>query len=223
MIRSAGEDSYVNSSRTHATTPMHPFPYLETALLFPWLTNNSSPFSTSEGRITAVVVCPSPSHASLTSKLGKPPMSLAGSDARPSVNRRLETSTGADHEPPQPRFPRALAERRALFEWTPFTGSSPRVSGPPPPPPVSGLYCSPHHHRGAEKSNPPEGERRTREGVMRLNGEISYVRDEEENENDSVALISLPPPPLQKLVVGYALTSKKVNSFLQPKLEGLAK
>ncbi|KAJ8494152.1 hypothetical protein OPV22_015873 [Ensete ventricosum] len=58
---------------------------------------------------------------------------------------------------------------------------------------------------------------------MRLNGEISYVRDEEENENDSVALISLPPPPLQKLVVGYALTSKKVNSFLQPKLEGLAK
>ncbi|XP_065000721.1 inositol-tetrakisphosphate 1-kinase 4-like isoform X1 [Musa acuminata AAA Group] len=61
---------------------------------------------------------------------------------------------------------------------------------------------------------------------MRLNGEISYLRNEEENENDSVALISLPPPPpptLEKLVVGYALTSKKVKSFLQPKLEGLAK
>ncbi|CAL9048011.1 unnamed protein product [Musa banksii] len=61
---------------------------------------------------------------------------------------------------------------------------------------------------------------------MRLNGEIPYLRNEEENENDSVALISLPPPPpptLEKLVVGYALTSKKVKSFLQPKLEGLAK
>ncbi|CAL9173265.1 unnamed protein product [Musa hybrid cultivar] len=61
---------------------------------------------------------------------------------------------------------------------------------------------------------------------MRLNGEISYLRNEEENESDSVALISLPPPPpptLEKLVVGYALTSKKVKSFLQPKLEGLAK
>ncbi|XP_008785699.1 inositol-tetrakisphosphate 1-kinase 1-like isoform X2 [Phoenix dactylifera] len=54
---------------------------------------------------------------------------------------------------------------------------------------------------------------------MRLNGEISY-RNEEENEMGSV----LPPPlPQLKLVVGYALTSKKVKSFLQPKLEGLAR
>ncbi|KAG1341856.1 putative Inositol-tetrakisphosphate 1-kinase 2 [Cocos nucifera] len=56
---------------------------------------------------------------------------------------------------------------------------------------------------------------------MRLNGEISYRNDEEkENEMGSVLL---PPLPQQKLVVGYALTSKKVKSFLQPKLEGLAR
>eukprot|EP01018_Ginkgo_biloba_P002179 Gb_25244 [translate_table: standard] len=30
-------------------------------------------------------------------------------------------------------------------------------------------------------------------------------------------------PPQQKLVVGYALTAKKIKSFLQPKLEGLAR
>ncbi|XP_073105149.1 inositol-tetrakisphosphate 1-kinase 1 isoform X3 [Elaeis guineensis] len=55
---------------------------------------------------------------------------------------------------------------------------------------------------------------------MRLNGEISYRNEEEEKEMCSF----LPPPlPKQKLVVGYALTSKKVKSFLQPKLEGLAR
>ncbi|XP_039137311.1 inositol-tetrakisphosphate 1-kinase 3-like isoform X1 [Dioscorea cayenensis subsp. rotundata] len=52
---------------------------------------------------------------------------------------------------------------------------------------------------------------------MRLNGEISCW-NEEQRENESGALVS---PP--KLVVGYALTSKKVKSFLQPKLEGLAR
>ncbi|KAJ0981878.1 hypothetical protein J5N97_010133 [Dioscorea zingiberensis] len=52
---------------------------------------------------------------------------------------------------------------------------------------------------------------------MRLNGEIS-CRNEELRENESGLLV---PPP--KLVVGYALTSKKVKSFLQPKLEGLAR
>lgn len=54
-------------------------------------------------------------------------------------------------------------------------------------------------------------------GKMRFNGEIAY-RSEEEKENER--------GPLQqqhKLVVGYALTSKKVKSFLQPKLEGLAR
>lgn len=62
---------------------------------------------------------------------------------------------------------------------------------------------------------------------MRLNGEISHLRNEEleeEEAEEKVPLTSLsPPPPLQKLVVGYALTSKKVKSFLQPTLEGLAR
>lgn len=31
------------------------------------------------------------------------------------------------------------------------------------------------------------------------------------------------PPPTKVVVVGYALTSKKTKSFLQPKLEGLAR
>lgn len=62
---------------------------------------------------------------------------------------------------------------------------------------------------------------------MRLNGEISNLRNEgveEEEVEERVPLTSLsPPPPSHKLVVGYALTSKKVKSFLQPKLEGLAR
>ncbi|XP_042409791.1 inositol-tetrakisphosphate 1-kinase 1-like isoform X1 [Zingiber officinale] len=62
---------------------------------------------------------------------------------------------------------------------------------------------------------------------MRLNGEISHLRNEEVEEEEAeerVPLMSLsPPPPSHKLVVGYALTSKKVKSFLQPKLEGLAR
>lgn len=31
------------------------------------------------------------------------------------------------------------------------------------------------------------------------------------------------PQPMKVVVVGYALTSKKTKSFLQPKLEGLAR
>ncbi|KAG6520515.1 hypothetical protein ZIOFF_017572 [Zingiber officinale] len=61
---------------------------------------------------------------------------------------------------------------------------------------------------------------------MRLNGEVSCIRHEEEEEEEAeerVPLTLLAPPPSQKLVVGYALTSKKVKSFLQPKLEGLAR
>lgn len=53
--------------------------------------------------------------------------------------------------------------------------------------------------------------------LMRFSGEISY-RNEEERESERASLV---PPP--DLVVGYALTSKKVKSFLQPKLEGLAR
>lgn len=63
--------------------------------------------------------------------------------------------------------------------------------------------------------------------LMRLNGEITHLLNEEveeEEAEETVPVTSLsPPPPLQKLVVGYALTSKKVKSFLQPKLEGLAR
>ncbi|RRT51372.1 hypothetical protein B296_00029429 [Ensete ventricosum] len=58
---------------------------------------------------------------------------------------------------------------------------------------------------------------------MRLIGEISYLRNEEDKENEGVPPMSLPPPPQQTLVVGFALTSKKVKSFFQPKLEALAR
>ena len=49
---------------------------------------------------------------------------------------------------------------------------------------------------------------------MRLNGEIHGENGEDEEEQ------SYHP---QKLVVGYALTSKKKKSFLQPKLLALAR
>ncbi|XP_031480433.1 inositol-tetrakisphosphate 1-kinase 3-like isoform X2 [Nymphaea colorata] len=51
----------------------------------------------------------------------------------------------------------------------------------------------------------------------------------EKEENSGGALYSLTVnsvpslPPQQKLVVGYALTSKKIKSFLRPTLEGLAR
>jgi inositol-1,3,4-trisphosphate 5/6-kinase/inositol-tetrakisphosphate 1-kinase len=35
--------------------------------------------------------------------------------------------------------------------------------------------------------------------------------------------VSSAPAPARELVVGYALTSKKAKSFLQPKLRGLAR
>lgn len=70
---------------------------------------------------------------------------------------------------------------------------------------------------------------------MRLNGEIEIpcyddeVEDEtndrdedEEEELGSVVSAEFSQPPT-KLVVGYALTSKKKKSFLQPKLIGLAR
>lgn len=53
---------------------------------------------------------------------------------------------------------------------------------------------------------------------MRLNGEISH-KEEEDDEEKTGSANSLP----QKLVVGYALTSKKKSSFLQPKFESLAR
>lgn len=53
---------------------------------------------------------------------------------------------------------------------------------------------------------------------MRLNGEISHKEDEEDEEEKQSGVLQP-----ERLVVGYALTSKKKKSFLQPKLEILAR
>ncbi|KAL2529370.1 Inositol-tetrakisphosphate 1-kinase 3 [Forsythia ovata] len=78
---------------------------------------------------------------------------------------------------------------------------------------------------------------------MRMRGEIAYVKEKEEEEEEeqerneeenkmlaavqrkytSVVGGRFPPSPMKVVVVGYALTSKKTKSFLQPKLEGLAR
>lgn len=64
---------------------------------------------------------------------------------------------------------------------------------------------------------------------MRLNGEIPVKKEEDEDgeEQKGREVITLRGGvgfhPPQKLVVGYALTSKKKKSFLQPKLLGLAR
>ncbi|GFY85941.1 inositol 1,3,4-trisphosphate 5/6-kinase family protein [Actinidia rufa] len=59
---------------------------------------------------------------------------------------------------------------------------------------------------------------------MRLKEETEY--EEEKREESMVAQkysIGGFPQPTKAVVVGYALTSKKTKSFLQPKLEGLAR
>lgn len=53
---------------------------------------------------------------------------------------------------------------------------------------------------------------------MRLNGEISHKEEEEDEEEKESGVLQS-----GRLVVGYALTSKKKKSFLQPKLEILAR
>lgn len=79
---------------------------------------------------------------------------------------------------------------------------------------------------------------------MRMGGEIAYCKEEKEEKEAikdreleeekmvaqmrySAAAIgggfSPPPSTMKVVVVGYALTSKKIKSFLQPKLEGLAR
>lgn len=64
---------------------------------------------------------------------------------------------------------------------------------------------------------------------MRLNGEISSGREEEEEDMDgemnalNYSIGGVGFPQSQRLIVGYALTSKKKKSFLQPKLVGLAR
>ncbi|KAL9225671.1 hypothetical protein vseg_001565 [Gypsophila vaccaria] len=63
--------------------------------------------------------------------------------------------------------------------------------------------------------------------MMRLieDGDIRHVKlenDEELNESNEICK-GFPVQMQMKLVVGYALTSKKTKSFLQPKFEGLAR
>nr|GFC88665.1 inositol-tetrakisphosphate 1-kinase 3-like isoform X1 [Tanacetum cinerariifolium] len=55
---------------------------------------------------------------------------------------------------------------------------------------------------------------------MRLMHEIEEEEDNEiQIESSSGSIVEL---GMKGVVVGYALTSKKIKSFLQPKLEGLA-
>lgn len=49
------------------------------------------------------------------------------------------------------------------------------------------------------------------------------LSDEEMVGQNKYSVVGGIPPPMKVVVVGYALTSKKVKSFLQPKLEGLAR
>ncbi|KFK30006.1 hypothetical protein AALP_AA7G205500 [Arabis alpina] len=64
---------------------------------------------------------------------------------------------------------------------------------------------------------------------VRLEGENMVVPEEEdeekvsETETETASFQMIQQPFQQKLVVGYALTSKKKKSFLQPKLEVLAR
>ena len=62
---------------------------------------------------------------------------------------------------------------------------------------------------------------------MRLNEDFwsndSSSSDEEKGNERAPMSPSSSPLPQLKLVVGYALTSKKVKSFLQPKFEGFAR
>ncbi|KAG5543719.1 hypothetical protein RHGRI_016471 [Rhododendron griersonianum] len=58
---------------------------------------------------------------------------------------------------------------------------------------------------------------------MRLKEETEFFEEEEEREQTMVAHKFSPQPMMKGVVVGYALTSKKIKSFLQPKLEGLAR
>ncbi|CAL5385614.1 unnamed protein product [Camellia sinensis] len=71
---------------------------------------------------------------------------------------------------------------------------------------------------------------------MRLNEEIGCKEEEIEEEEEEEGMVAQKysigvgggggggfPQPMKVVVVGYALTSKKTKSFLQPKLEGLAR
>lgn len=59
-----------------------------------------------------------------------------------------------------------------------------------------------------------------------MGGEINYltVAEKEDVDEGKIVAAQRNPSPHKKLVVvGYALTSKKVKSFLQPKFERVAR
>lgn len=73
---------------------------------------------------------------------------------------------------------------------------------------------------------------------MKMKGEVVGYKDvveEEERREEMEEIVAVPKKyavvgggfpqtqPMKVVVVGYALTSKKTKSFLQPKLEGLAR
>lgn len=58
--------------------------------------------------------------------------------------------------------------------------------------------------------------------MMKLMEEKREIMEENDEEEKTKALFEGFPEPT-KLVVGYALTSKKTKSFLQPKFQGLAR
>lgn len=60
------------------------------------------------------------------------------------------------------------------------------------------------------------------ENVVGYEGEVEVEEEEEEKEME-MGMVGSPQQQMKLVVVGYALTSKKTKSFLQPKLVGLAR
>lgn len=52
---------------------------------------------------------------------------------------------------------------------------------------------------------------------------MRMTKEEIEEQTRDEEIISFPQQQKKLVVVGYALTSKKTKSFLQPKLEGVAR
>lgn len=61
------------------------------------------------------------------------------------------------------------------------------------------------------------------EVVMNGGREMETAEHEQEISSPTCSLVIEEFPQKRSIVVGYALTSKKIKSFLQPKLEGLAR
>jgi inositol-1,3,4-trisphosphate 5/6-kinase/inositol-tetrakisphosphate 1-kinase len=60
-------------------------------------------------------------------------------------------------------------------------------------------------------------------GAMVSGGCVGAEGNAEPEAVVSEEAVTSAPAPARELVVGYALTSKKAKSFLQPKLRGLAR